>query len=105
MSTSTLIETPAAQDEHATLFVGFELGKATWLIGLYAPELGRTVSRYKIDGGDLGKVLELIGAMRRRLEKLGQPVRVVSIYEAGYDGFWLHRALRAAGVDNRVIET
>ena len=65
MSTSTLIETPAAQDEHATLFVGFELGKATWLIGLYAPELGRTVSRYKIDGGDLGKVLELIAAMRR----------------------------------------
>lgn len=104
MSTSTLIETPAAQDEHATLFVGFELGKATWLIGLYAPELGRTVSRYKIDGGDLGKVLELIAAMRRRLEKLGKPVRVVSIYEAGYDGFWLHRALRAAGVDNRVID-
>ena len=104
MSTSTLIETPAAQDEHATLFVGFELGKTTWLIGLYAPELGRTVSRYKIDGGDLGKVLELIAAMRRRLEKLGKPVRVVSIYEAGYDGFWLHRALRAAGVDNRVID-
>jgi hypothetical protein len=29
MSTSTLIETPAAQDERATLFVGFELGKTT----------------------------------------------------------------------------
>ena len=42
--------------------------------------------------------------MRRRLEKLGKPVRMVSIYEAGYDGFWLHRALRAAGVDNRVID-
>src|SRR5574338_359254 len=104
MSTSTLIETPGAQYEHATLFVGFELGKATWLVGLYAPELGRTVSRYKIDGGDLGKVLELIAAMRRRLEKLGKPVRMVSIYEAGYDGFWLHRALRAAGIDNRVID-
>jgi transposase len=84
--------------------VGFELGKGTWLIGLYAPELGRTVSRYKIDGGDLGKVLELIAAMRRRLAKLGKPVRMVSIYEAGYDGFWLHRALRAAGIDNRVID-
>jgi hypothetical protein len=70
MSTSTLIETPAAQDEHATLFVGFELGKATWLIGLHAPELGRTVSRYKIDGGDLGKVLELTAALRRRLETI-----------------------------------
>ena len=92
MSTSTLIATPAAaQNEHATLFVGFELGKTTWLIGLYAPELGRTVSRYKIDGGDLGKVLELIAAMRRRLEKLGKPVRVVSIYEAGYVSLPCHR--------------
>src|SRR5512132_1233831 len=104
MSTSTLIETPAAQDERATLLVGFELGKSSWLIGLYAPELGKTVSRHRIDGGDLGKVVELIAAMRRRLEKLGKPVRVVSIYEAGYDGLWLHRALRAAGVDNRVID-
>src|SRR5512132_404756 len=104
MSTSTLIETPAAQDERATLLVGFELGKSSWLIGLYAPERGKTVSRHKIDGSDLGKVAELIAAMRRRLEKLGKPVRVVSIYEAGYDGLWLHRALRAAGVDNRVID-
>ncbi|MGZ9112909.1 MAG: IS110 family RNA-guided transposase [Rhodoplanes sp.] len=95
---------PAAQDERATLLVGFELSKTTWLIGLYSPDLGKTVSRYKIDGGDLGKTLELIAARRRRLEKLGKPVRVVSIYEAGYDGFWLHRALRAAGVDNRVID-
>src|SRR5512132_3996557 len=104
MSTSTLIETPAAQDERATLLVGFELGKSSWLIGLYAPERGKTMSRHRIDGGDLGKVVELIAAMRRRLEKLGKPVRVVSIYEAGYDGLWLHRALRAAGVDNRVID-
>ena len=104
MSTSRLIATSAARDEHATLLVGFELGKSSWLIGLYAPELGKTVSRHRVDGGDLGTALELIGAMRRRLEKLGKPVRVVSIYEAGYDGFWLHRALQTAGVDNRVID-
>src|SRR5512132_1384025 len=95
MSTSTLIETPAAQDERATLLVGFELGKSSWLIGLYAPERGKTVSRHKIDGGDLGKVVELIAAMRRRLEKLGKPVRVVSIYEAGYER--VVAASRAAG--------
>jgi len=35
---------------------------------------------------------ELIETSRGRLEKDGKPVRVVSIYEAGYDGFWLHRA-------------
>ena len=38
MSTSALA--PAAQDKIATLFVGFELSKATWLIGLYSPPLG-----------------------------------------------------------------
>ena len=52
MSTSALIA-PAAQDEIATLFVGFELSKATWLIGLYSPQLGKTISRYKLDGATL----------------------------------------------------
>ena len=72
---------PAAQDEVATLFVGFELSKKTWLIGLYAPELGKTISRHKIDGGDVDAALELIATAKRRLGKLGRPVRVVSIYE------------------------
>ena len=45
MSTSALAP---AQDEIATLFVGFELSKATWLIGLYSPQLGKTISRYKV---------------------------------------------------------
>jgi transposase len=104
MSTSMVIAVSAAQGEVATLFVGFELSKSTWLIGLYAPELGTTVSRHKVDGGDLGRAQALIEAAKQRLEKAGKPVRVVSIYEAGYDGFWLHRALQKAGVENRVID-
>src|SRR5215467_13540205 len=95
---------PAAVNEVATLFVGFELSKKTWLIGLYAPELGKTISRHKIDGGDVEAALELIATAKRRLGKLGRPVRVVSVYEAGYDGFWLHRRLRAAGIENRVVD-
>jgi transposase len=38
------------------------------------------------------------------LEKLCKPVRVVSVYDAGYDGFWLHRRLTAAGIENRVVD-
>lgn len=95
---------PAARDEVATLFVGFELSKSTWLIGLYAPELGKTISRHKLEGGDVDGALELIATTRRRLEKLGKPVRVVSVYEAGYDGFWLHRRLMEAGIESRVID-
>src|SRR5262249_25699166 len=80
MSTSALA--PAAQDEIATLFVGFELSKATWLIGLYSPQLGKTISRYKVDGGDVDAALERITVARLWLEKLGKPVRVVSITAA-----------------------
>ena len=103
ISISTPIAASAVQ-EGATLFVGFELSKSTWLIGLYAPELGTTVSRHKVDGGDLSRAQMLIEAAKERLEKVGKPVRVVSIYEAGYDGFWLHRALQIAGVENRVVD-
>src|SRR5215469_13668883 len=102
MSTSALA--PAAQDKIATLFVGFELSKATWLIGLYSPQLGKTISRYKLDGGDINAALERITVARLGLEKLGKPVRVVSVYAAGYDGFWLHRRLTAAGIENRVVD-
>jgi transposase len=103
MSTSALIA-PAAQDKLATLFVAFELSKGTWLIGLYSPQLGKTISRHKVDGGDFAAALKRITAARQRLEKLGKPVRVVSVYEAGYDGFWLHRRLTAAGIENRVVD-
>ncbi|HEX2460426.1 MAG TPA: hypothetical protein VHJ58_09795, partial [Vicinamibacterales bacterium] len=63
------------------------------------------VSRHRVDGGDLGTALELIGAMRRRLEKLGKPVRVVSIYEAGYDGFWRAPRRRVSPMEEGSIQT
>ena len=31
-------------------------------------------------------------------------VEIVSCYEAGYDGFWLHRLLQAHGIRNCVID-
>lgn len=104
MSNSVPTDAPAACGEDARLFVGFELSKGSWLIGLYAPELGKTVSRHKVEGGDLPKVLELIAAAKRRFLKFGKPIRVLSIYEAGYDGFWLDRALHSVGIENRIID-
>ena len=91
---SKLIAAPAAQGDVATLFAGFELSKSTWLIGLYAPELGSTINRHKIDGGNLDKAIALIEDARERLAGRGKTVRVVSVYEAGYDSFWIHRVIR-----------
>jgi hypothetical protein len=63
------------------------------------------VGLYRIDGGDTGRLVTLIEAKRAHAEKkLGRAMRVVCCYEAGHDGFWLHRFLLARGIDNRVLD-
>ena len=95
---------PATDPQPATLFVALELSKAEWLVGLHSP-MADKVSRHTIAGGDAPALLTLIGAARRRAEaSLGGTVRVVTCYEAGYDGFWLHRLLVAHGIANQVID-
>src|SRR3954447_9156526 len=94
----------ATDPQPATLFVALELSKAKWLVGLHSP-MADKVSRHTIAGGDAPALLTLIGAACRRAEAgLGGTVRVVTCYEAGYDGFWLHRLLVAHGIANQVID-
>ena len=61
---------------------------------------------HRIDGGDTGKLLALIEKKREQAARqLGRTVRIVSCYEAGRDGFWLHRLLIRQGIDNRVLNS
>lgn len=85
------------------LFVAFELGKKTWKLasttGLGVAPWLRTVA-----AGDLAAVAEVISAARKRFA-LPDTARVLSCYEAGRDGFWIHRALRRYGIENRVVDS
>ena len=95
---------PANDVEPATLFVALELSKAKWLVGLHSPTADK-ISRHTITGGDAPALLRLIEAARRRAEaSLGGEVQIVACYEAGYDGFWLHRLLLAHGIANQVVD-
>jgi transposase len=94
---------PPMSVSEPTLFVAFELGKRDWKLALtsgfgVAPWL-RTVR-----SGDLGGVERALRDGRRRLG-LPATARVVSCYEAGRDGFWIHRALTARGLQNRVVDS
>ncbi len=94
----------AALEQPATVFVALELSKARWLVGLHSP-LADKISRHSVAGGDSRALMELIVRARRRAEaQLARPVAVVSCSEAGYDGFWLHRLLRAEGVESHVMD-
>jgi transposase len=87
-----------------TIFVAIELSQRSWLVTLHSPDRDR-MSRHKLEGGDHAGLLALIGGVvERATRKLGSAPRVASCYEAGYDGFWLHRLLTAAGISNFVFD-
>jgi transposase len=83
--------------------MALELGASEWKLG-FGVEAGRKASQRTVVAGDLnGLMLEIARAKHR----LGVPesARVVSCYEAGRDGFWLHRFLLAEGVENVVADS
>ena len=95
---------PPVEAERATLFVALELSKSTWLVALHSPVVDK-VSLHRIDGGDGDALLSLVARKREHAEAaLGRSVRIVSCYEAGYDGFWLHRLLCARRIENHVLD-
>ena len=85
------------------LFVAFELSQREWKLaltsGLRQPPWLRTIA-----AGDFAALERVLGQARTRF---GLPAiaPVVSCYEAGRDGFWIHRALTARGVLNRVVDS
>ena len=85
-----------------TLFLAFELGKNTWklgfTIGVAQPPRERT-----IPAGDVARFQQEITRAKQRFG-LPEDARVMSCYEAGRDGFWLHRYLVAHSVENLVID-
>jgi transposase len=94
---------PTLSVSEPTLFVAFDVGKREWKLAVtsgfgVAPWV-RTVA-----SGDLAAVARVVRDGRRRFG-LSATARVVSCYEAGRDGFWIHRALTALGVENRVVDS
>jgi len=95
-------DTPAG-GEHATVYLVFELSKKTWQLGLLRPGSDK-LSRYSIAGGDLTALASRLARYRAEAAQGGQPVRILSCYEAGLDGHWLHRWLTGQGVISHEID-
>jgi transposase len=86
------------------ILMGIELSKKGWLVALRGPLTDR-ISVHRLSAGDAKGLLAL--AERARLaaaDVLATDVTIASCYEAGYDGFWLHRVLIGANVENYVID-
>jgi transposase len=96
---------PAAPHDGAVrCILSMELSKKSWIAAVNTP-LSDKISLYKLGPCDWKELLKLIERIRTRVgQELKKPVEVISCYEAGYDGFWLHRLLEGQGVRNHVID-
>jgi transposase len=92
-----------ANREYATIHVVFELSKSKWQLGVITAG-SEKMSRYRLDGGDITALSGLLAKLRAKAEQVGKPVRILSCYEAGLDGHWLHRWLTDNGVVNHTID-
>jgi transposase len=85
------------------LLVGIELSSTEWKLSITDKDLSK-VSEVNVKPGDQTK---LLAGIARAKEKLGLPpdAPVVSCYEAGRDGFWVHRLLTSLNVVNLVVDS
>lgn len=86
-----------------TLHMAFELGAKEWKLA-FGVEAGDKPRRRDVAAGDLtGLLLEIKRAKERFC--LPESAPVVSCYEAGREGFWLHRFLLLEGINNLVVDS
>lgn len=89
-----------AYEMGTVLYMALELSNKTWRLAFGDGQRQRQIS---ISSGDISDLLEQIQKTRAKWG-MTEGVKVVSCYEAGRDGFWLHRQLTQLGIDNRVVD-
>ena len=86
----------------APLYLAFELGWTSWGLA-FSTAPAQPARRVTIPARDLDSLRREIDRARRRFG-LPDDAPVRSCYEAGRDGFWLHRSLVSRGVDYAVVD-
>src|SRR5277367_5222169 len=85
-----------------SLYVAFELGDRSWRLAL--GDGVRAPSQCTVSAGDTEAVLKAIAKAKARCHLCNDaPVR--SCYEAGRDGFWLHRYLLTQAIGNIIVDS
>src|SRR4030095_3693599 len=84
------------------LLLAFELGQRSWKLG-FTVGMGQRPRIRQIPAGAVSALATEIEGAKKRLG-LSSDSPVMSCYEAGRDGFWLHRYLVALGITNYVVD-
>ena len=92
----------AALEQDSTVIAVIEMSQSRWLVAAVIPGIERQPLK-KIDP-DEELLLKLLHRWQNEAGRAGREIkRIVAAYEAGRDGFWLARWLRARGIEAYVI--
>jgi transposase len=83
------------------LYMAMELSNETWKLAM---SNGEKIRKITIEARDLAGLLKAIGNAKEKLN-LPKNAKVMSCYEAGRDGFWIHRFLLSKGIENQVVDS
>ena len=97
-----LSRSPIALNQDGTLIAIIEMSQASWLVAGIVP--GSARHPLKKLAADAAALLGLLERWRGEATQAGRPItRIAVAFEAGRDGFWLARWLRARGIEAYVI--
>lgn len=95
----------AVRTDLGAIFVSLELSRSTWLVTSLSPGNGEKMSKHAVDGGDVAGLLDRFAQLQQKAGlRTGRSFPIVTIQEAGLDGFWIHRVLEANGIESYVVD-
>lgn len=100
---TTMTRTEEDSELVPVVYLAFELAEKNWKLA-FTTGLGQKARQRSVAAGDLEAVEREIARAKRRFG-LAEQTRVVSCYEAGMEGFWLHRVLEQHGIENVVVDS
>ena len=81
------------------------LSSTAWVVALHLPTKDK-ISTVRISAGDVTRLVDILERARNSVRSAdGISVEICTCYEAGYDGFWLHRLLITKGINNQVLDS
>src|SRR3954469_26008349 len=97
---------PATIRTHiGAIFVSLELSRSNWLITSLSPGKGEKMAKHGVTAGDVAGLMKLFAELRRKAEvRTGQGYPIITIQEAGLDGFWLRRVVQQERLESHVVD-
>jgi transposase len=95
----------AIQTDLRAIFVSLELSRSTWLITSLSPGGGEKMSKHSVQAGDIAGLLRRFAQLKEKARaRKRQSFPIITIQEAGLDGFWIHRVLQSEGIESHVVD-